>query len=1508
MSIRQPALTRAKPVSQSASPDDLWHEAFNSIPAEDRQAFHVNSANKLGILQEILAITNERRRLCLEKRWKYRRGDKEVIIRDKLEKVTTWIEKFKEVGTVAVQYDPVHTALPWAGVLFLLQIAINDGQIFGAMVEGVELVSNTTARYAILEKIYLGEGKAFTMHDQLSTALVKLYMSILRYLSKAKKYFSENTAKRMVKSTVCSAEASVHTYLSIISKKAASVDSCIRVLDAKGMQKLHIRSRRLEELLLGLEQPIRRSAIQLSEIHDHLKRNERAKILTWLSVVPTNLHHTIEGENFMPASCSWIDRHPGYVQWRKSSESSVLWIHGIPGCGKTKMIYYVIRRLLEENSNVTNPAPVAYFYCKRNPAEPKRTEPCEVMRSLLKQLASLGPDYPIRYPLVQAYEKRAEAVDADASCVLQLSALECVPVILEILDQSPATIIIDAFDECNPVSRHELFSALNIILKQSASLVKVIIASRDDGDISSHLANSANVCIRAENNRDDIGRFVEYSLERALETKRLLNGRMSERLKTHVIAVLNAGAGGMFRWVTLQIENLCDSQRIKIEDDVQHEVGRLPRTLKESYDPLVGRILSLADPSRVLAEQLFKWLLCAQKLMKFSELKAAMKSSFAYKDLSVDKVLDMCSNLVVVDNLGVFRFAHLSVRECLECHKIFSATSSHALVLERCLEAYTSPSPELESQPYNENGFILKSYAMVYWPIHCQLSTGPGPNESFQRHQVLKFIFEDDQPSTAFTDWVEDTQRFSEYPGSIDCDYDLLQKLGSMGDSSSAPLFIACCFDLPWILHQLAASGFSQWTARNKREESGIYLAAKWCNYGAVQWLLENGVMSHGDTEAALYAAVLNQDEQLINIFLQRQVKGHLPIQNGESSLQLAVRMKDIRTVRCMIDKSVEIPPEIVAETLCAAYENYSDEIFRILSSWCMKLTAAEFLMVLLCIDTEDETCLEYMLTEAKRHDQEKFATIAQLKAGNYLEMMQPCSDGSFSILFNGLHFPPFCYVALANDETLAELLFSLGNDVNQIFEEQGDSYRYYGIPALYVAVKLDRLSIASLLLAHGANVDWKDNKGRPLLIHATKNRNLEMVQLLQKSGANVEACDSKKKTALWISVESHQHKILDFLLRVASAAPNVNASNLDTPLTMAVKAECNQCVRRLLVFGAYVEAEQSDRDHVLHHAVMSNSARILQSLLARGVSPDPQDASGRTPLHLAVLRQNATAARLLLKAFAATDTGDVSNRSPLHDAVSAGNETLVRVLVEYGASPNTQSESGGTALHEAVLEDDINILRLILNVAPDIDAPDIHGNSALHWALDQRRPSSYVDLLVAAGASFNHPNNDGETPHDLVTRMNLRLEKISRWREEEQQEEKAENAKEEGTEKGEQTSGLRSRSKQARRDKKLEFLADSSKDSGSDTEYVGLIELENSLTFSQQRRVKDSDNPFFEDDDIEAVNGDVETPLSITKQPHCGPSVDYYTSHGVENWSNISSMRVVPSRPLCVPFRRWEQ
>jgi hypothetical protein len=72
-----------------------------------------------------------------------------------------------------------------------LQVTVNDSQTFGAMAEGIELVSNLITRYTIAEHLYLRRPSA--VQNQLVQAIVKLYSTVLTYLSKARSYYERST-------------------------------------------------------------------------------------------------------------------------------------------------------------------------------------------------------------------------------------------------------------------------------------------------------------------------------------------------------------------------------------------------------------------------------------------------------------------------------------------------------------------------------------------------------------------------------------------------------------------------------------------------------------------------------------------------------------------------------------------------------------------------------------------------------------------------------------------------------------------------------------------------------------------------------------------------------------------------------------------------------------------------------------------------------------------------------------------------------------------------------------------------------------------------------------------------------------------------------------------------------------------------------------------------------------------------------------------------------------------
>jgi len=109
--------------------NDLWTKAYNELPVEYIQDLESmgNTENtdsdkpeKLEALTKLLEKAMEEKKDKIANQWEVKWRGKKINVREKAEKLVGWITKFKEVGDIAVQYDPVHAALPWAGVRFIL--------------------------------------------------------------------------------------------------------------------------------------------------------------------------------------------------------------------------------------------------------------------------------------------------------------------------------------------------------------------------------------------------------------------------------------------------------------------------------------------------------------------------------------------------------------------------------------------------------------------------------------------------------------------------------------------------------------------------------------------------------------------------------------------------------------------------------------------------------------------------------------------------------------------------------------------------------------------------------------------------------------------------------------------------------------------------------------------------------------------------------------------------------------------------------------------------------------------------------------------------------------------------------------------------------------------------------------------------------------------------------------------------------------------------------------------
>ena len=207
------------------------------------------------------------------------------------------------------------------------------------------------------------------------------------------------------------------------------------------------------------------------------------------------------------------------------------------------MVYssILIDRFIDDFEADRNPNSI-YFYCQRNSAEPERSNPEAILRSLVRQMSCLRPGGALLQPVRKLYDERKKEAFAAGS----LNSDECIALVLEMIkDRLMTTIVIDALDECDPDKRDVLLEVLSKIVTDSTGLVKIFISSRDDGDIVLHLGECPNLKIQASHNQDDITRYVNSEVSKVIHCRKWRSGKVDEKLEQEIKLALIEKAQGM---------------------------------------------------------------------------------------------------------------------------------------------------------------------------------------------------------------------------------------------------------------------------------------------------------------------------------------------------------------------------------------------------------------------------------------------------------------------------------------------------------------------------------------------------------------------------------------------------------------------------------------------------------------------------------------------------------------------------------------------------------------------------------------------------------------------------------------------------------------------------------------------------------------------------------------------------------------------------------------------------
>ena len=200
----------------------------------------------------------------------------------------------------------------------------------GALLIGVEKVAYLINRCKIYETLYLPNkqfGQAGIDPEpavaNLESALVTLYATMLRFLATASRLYDKSFGARAVRGILNVEE--VTDFVAECQRLETRVDIEASNCDRTCSQTTH-------KKLASLQEPIMRTDFRVAALYDKLNESERCEILTWVSDIPYESNHYTARRGRTDGTGEWLLRHDRYREWRGSSASTILWLHGIRTC------------------------------------------------------------------------------------------------------------------------------------------------------------------------------------------------------------------------------------------------------------------------------------------------------------------------------------------------------------------------------------------------------------------------------------------------------------------------------------------------------------------------------------------------------------------------------------------------------------------------------------------------------------------------------------------------------------------------------------------------------------------------------------------------------------------------------------------------------------------------------------------------------------------------------------------------------------------------------------------------------------------------------------------------------------------------------------------------------------------------------------------------------------------------------------------------------------------------
>ncbi|RDW72765.1 uncharacterized protein DSM5745_07937 [Aspergillus mulundensis] len=1211
----------------------------------------------------------------------------------------------------------------WGGCKVVLQIAKDYSEYFDRLSEMFEEIGYNLGRLRRFPRLYPD-------NDVLTESMVDIFQAILEFCSKARAVFrqgkNDQSSGRLFSTSAVSFRAAwkvvwkpftaqfgdimdrINTSMSRIEQE---VDLAEKELASEGRAKAEGERKLQAARWDKLESRQKR-------VTDYIDQQKVAQLNQWLSPVNAAANHNSATKLRQAGTGTWfVDGQP-FQDWL-SRDNSFLWLHAIPGAGKTILASTVIDWLRQHKED--QDTGLVYFYCDYK--DKQKQSPTTIVSTLLSMIATRNEAVLGR--LVTFFEQQHKENPAYTPEFDELLN-NFSHFVSDSFDQ--LFIVVDALDETED---RECVAYAFRKIAETCDCAKVLVTSRYEIDIARTYEELPITSIEPDDIAGDIELYIRSEVAAKIKAKKLK--LRDPKLQEVICETLIQGAHGMFQWVKCQIDQLC---KLRNDRALRNALDDLPKTLHDTYIRILRRLEAERADEVPSVQRLLRWLVRGTRNLTLDELAECVsidpdgaEDSFDFDAVFTDPedVVELCGSLVVISPDGYVALAHYTVKEflvsahiqelmphfwvgCAEVHTELARVCLTYLCYDDFSTNYDEPGDEL-LQRFEEYKFL--KYAVQGWGAHAHLSEGDE-----QVFDLTMRLFELDEKEN-YGLWCHIYRHLHKASG----------QRPTIPRSDGSPLYFASLFGLPKVVLTLL---------ENDPDLDMVepIKAASFAGHSeVVKVILEHcSSIEPKVLENCLYVAASNGHEHVAKLLLQQQVNPNAAGGKQGTPLQVAALEGRHQVIATLLEYGADknVTSQRYGSPLAAAAEKSHMRTVQLL--------------------------LDHGANVNKRGGWYGYPLTSAIVGKNMPIVDLLIDKGADLNALGGRHGCPLMAAASMGMLDLIRSLVARGAKVNDENDKGSDS--------LYAACIAERLDAVELLLDLGADVNAKGGRHRNALNAASASGNIEIVERLLAAGANVDFFDEHYGNSIQVAAAAGYNDVIRIL---AEAGVDVNAPAGDrgTALISAAQSGHTETVQLLFDLGV-TSGDTDEMTNALMVAARKGYTPVVEVLVEMGADIDGVSTMATYPkctaLEAAAVKSHAETVQSLLDLGA--DVNYENNGEygcALIAAIFSDKDysEVVSILLDADADVSATvdggADGGGCPLGAAVFKKDYDLCSDLIDRGAEVNVTNEWFYTPLQLAVigeDER----IVDLLVDHGADVNLAieSTDKEDDNGIVTALQV--------------------------------------------------------------------------------------------------------------------------------------------------------